>query len=85
MPRAEGKHYQGSGIRDFQKFVINKFISTSLFIYLLLFRATPMAYGGSKARGHIGATAAGLCHSHSNAGSEPHLQPTPQLTATLDP
>ena len=30
-----------------------------------------------------GAIAAGLCHS--NARSQPHLQPTPQLTATLDP
>ena len=30
-------------------------------------------------------TAAGLYHSHINAGSEPHLQPTPQLTSTLDP
>ena len=31
--------------------------------------------------------AAGLrqSHSHSHAWSEPHLQPTPQLTATLDP
>ena len=28
------------------------------------------AHGGSQARGHIGATAASLCHSHSNAGSE---------------
>ena len=33
----------------------------------------------------IGTTAAGIYHSHSNAGSEPRLQPTPQLTATLDP
>ena len=37
------------------------------------FRATPTAYGVSQARGLIGATAAGLHHSHSNAGSEPHL------------
>ena len=36
-----------------------------------------MAHGGSQARGRIGAVAAGLRHSHSNAGSEPHLQPTP--------
>ena len=36
-------------------------------------------------RGQIGAVAAGLCQSHSNGGSEPHLQPTPQVTATLDP
>ena len=29
----------------------------------------------------------GLCHSHShsNTGSEPRLQPTPQLMAMLDP
>jgi len=26
-----------------------------------------MAYGGSQAKGRIGATAASLCHSHSNA------------------
>ena len=38
-----------------------------------------------KARGPIGATAAGLYHSHSNAGSEPCLGPTPQLTAMPDP
>ena len=44
----------------------------------------PMAYGGSQARGPVGAIAIGLHQSHSNAGSEPHLQPTPQLTATLD-
>ena len=47
--------------------------------------ATPEAYGGSQARGQIGAAAAGLRHSHSNAGSELHLQPTPQLTATQAP
>ena len=35
--------------------------------------------------GLIGAVAAGLCQGHSNAGSELSLQPTPQLTATLDP
>ena len=35
-----------------------------------LFRAEPMAYGSSQVRGQIGATAASLCHSHSNAGSK---------------
>ena len=44
-----------------------------------------MAYVGSEATGLIRAVAAGLRHSHSNAGSEPYLEPTPQLTATLDP
>ena len=55
-----------------------------LFIYLL-FRAASSAYGGSQARGRIGAVAAGLGHSHSIAGSEPLLRPTPQLMATPDP
>ena len=56
-----------------------------LFIYLFcLFRAAPEAHGGSQARGQIRAIAAGLCHSHSNEGSEPCLQPTPQLTAMPD-
>uniref|UniRef100_A0A8C3YLS4 Dentin sialophosphoprotein n=1 Tax=Catagonus wagneri TaxID=51154 RepID=A0A8C3YLS4_9CETA len=38
----------------------------------------------SQARGLTGAVSASLRHSHSNAGSEPRLQPTPQLTATPD-
>ena len=47
----------------------------------------PTAYGGSQARGWIGAIAAGLrhSHSHSNLGSKPYLQTTPQLMATPDP
>ena len=60
----------------------------NLFYFFCLFifsRATPPAYGGSQARGQIGAVAAGLRQSHSNARSEPHLQPTPQLTAMPDP
>ena len=47
-------------------------------ILLLLFRAAPKAYGGSQARGSIGATAATLHHSHSNTGSAPdtlHIKP----------
>jgi len=38
--------------------------------FFCLFKATPGACGGSQARGPIGATAAGLHHSHSNARSE---------------
>jgi len=48
-------------------------------------RAASAAYGDSQARGPIEAVATGLCQSHSNAGSEPSLQPTPQLTATPHP
>ena len=46
----------------------------------LFFRAAPAAYGGSQARGHIGAVAVRLRHSHSNARSELDLQPMPWHT-----
>ena len=52
--------------------------------FFFFFRASSTAYGGSQAMGRIGATAAGLHHSHCKARSEPHLQPTPQLTAMPD-
>ena len=50
-----------------------EFYSISTFFFFGLFRAAPEAYGGSQARGSRGAKAAGLYHSHSNAGSEPCL------------
>ena len=63
-----------------------------LFICLFAFSwAAPAAHGGSQARCRIGTVAAGLCHSHSNMAAsatsriKPHLQPTPQIMATLDP
>ena len=40
------------------------------YYYFVFSRAVPVAYGGSQARGLIGAVAAGLHHSHSSAGSE---------------
>ena len=40
------------------------------FFFFILFRALPVAYGSSQARGRI--------------GSEPHLQPMPQLIAMPD-
>ena len=50
------------------------------FLFLFFFsRAAPTAYGGSQAMGLIGTVADGLRQSHSNAGSEPCLQLTPQL------
>ena len=40
------------------------------FFFFWFFRATPEAvYGGSQARGPIGAEATDLCHSHSNSGT----------------
>ena len=50
-----------------------------------IYLAAPAKYGGSQARGRIRAVAPGLRQSHSNTGTEPHLQPTPQLTAMPDP
>ena len=58
------------------------FIIIIIFCPFAVSWATPAAYGGSQARGRIRPVAAGLHHSHSNTGSELHLWPTPQLTAT---
>ena len=66
----------------FLLFLLNNLLFFCLFPFS---RATPSAYGGSQARGPIGAEAAGLHHSHSKAGSELHLGPTAQLTAMPDP
>ena len=67
-------------------FIFSPYLSL-LFIFILFVfsRAAPAAHGASQARGLIGATAAGLCQSHSNTGSELRLQPTPQPMATPDP
>ena len=43
------------------------------FFAFFFFRAALLGYGGSQARSQIGATAATLCHSHSDMGSELHL------------
>ena len=64
---------------------LSRFQCHLFFGLFCLFRATPVAYGGSQARGRIGAIAGGLHYSHSNAGSKPFLGPVPQLTAMPDP
>ena len=72
----------------FNFFCLFVFLSFCLFfavvVVVAISWAAPAAYGGSQARGRIGAVATGLRQSHSNAGSKPSLQPTPQLTATPD-
>ena len=60
----------------FHIFTVCVFFSFSFFFLM----ATPMAYGSSQARDHLG-----LHHSHRNAGSEQRLQPTTQLRVTPDP
>ena len=72
--------------KRYQVSVHHPLIFNSLFFFFLVFsRATPVAYGGSQARGLIEAAAAGLHHRCSNVGSKPRLRPTPQLRAMSDP
>ena len=54
------------------------------FVVVLVF-LTAVPKGSSQAKGQIRAVAAGLYHSHSHAGSKPHLRPTPQLKAMPEP
>ena len=56
-----------------------------LFVFFAFSRAALVAYRGSQARGLIRAVAASLHQSHSNVGSELHLQSAPQLMAMPDP
>ena len=69
----------------FPIFTISFFFLFFFLFVFLSFRAAPVAYGGSKARGLIRTVAAGLHPNHSNMGPEPRLRPTPQLTALPDP
>ena len=64
---------------------VRDFCALILFCFVFLFRAAPVTYGCSQARGQIRVAASGLCQSHSNAGSELCLRLTPQLVAMPDP
>ena len=69
---------------DFQAQKLLFFYYFLNFYSFCFFRTALRAYGGSQARGLIGAVAAGLHHSHSHAGSELRLRPTPQRTAVSE-
>ena len=56
----------------YSKFFTNVYVKLDS-IFFFFFRAAPEACGASQARGLMGAEAASLCHSHSNARSEPSL------------
>ena len=60
-------------------------ISEYLSEYIFPFLAAPVAYGSSQVRSRIRAAAAGLCYNHGNIRSGPHLRPTTQLVAVLNP
>ena len=61
------------------------FVVGCFFFFFCPFRAILVAYGGSQARGLKRAAGASLHQSHSNARSDPHLRPIPQLMAMPDP
>ena len=87
LPRFKSSSGGSGGMETLQNYIcFLGFFVLFCFVFCLfaISWAAPTAYGGSQARGPIGAVAAGLRQSHSNAGSEPRLQPTPQLTATPD-
>ena len=81
-----GKCHSLPDVVSFQFYCVyieKKYIYT--YIFFVLSRAAPAAYGCSQARGLIGALATGLHQNHSDMGSEPHLRSTPELTETPDP
>ena len=61
------------------------FLVVFFFLAFWLFKAAPVAYGGSQARGLIEAVTVGQHQSHGNARFELHLRPTPELMAIPDP
>ena len=56
-------------VLPFCVFSFNFLLFLFLFVCFGIFRAAPLAYGVSKARGQSRAVASGLHYSHSNAGS----------------
>ena len=59
--------------------------SPNAFIFIYFFRAGPAVYRSFQARSQNQSCSCRPSYSHSNAGSKPHLRPTQQLAATLDP
>ena len=66
-------HHLSSTVADINVSVLTAMLHERHFFFFLVFLPflgpLPATYGGSQARGLIGAVAAGLHHSHSNAGS----------------
>ena len=61
--------FQESAFERVMLTLTSQVLFLSFFLSFLLFRAFPVAYGGSQYRGPIRATAARLHHSHSHIGS----------------
>ena len=66
--------YKGNNFMWF-KLTVVRLIKANNYFFLPFFSgggAAPMSYGGSQARGCMGATSAILHHSHCHLGSESH-------------
>ena len=61
------------------------FVYSVIYLLFAISWAAPAAYGDSQARGLIGAVAAGLHHSHSNAGSVCDLHHSSRQQRILNP
>ena len=69
-----------------QQFVVSQFFFfLFLFCFALFFRATPVAYGSSKARGLIELQLSAYNTAATMQDPSHSLRPTPQLTAMPDP
>ena len=76
--------HNGNAIIFFKYIFLTFWFFWSIFYFILLFTYLyflSVAHGSSQTRGRFRATAASLHHSHSNARSKPHLQPTPWILA----
>ena len=61
---------------NLESFPHEESLSYNFLFFFVFSRATLAAYGDSQEMGLIGVVAAGLHQNHSNATSEPPLQPT---------
>ena len=76
MPRRELPYFFSDDLSPLQLFCLPLPLTLHLvfilFYFILFFRVASEAHGSSQAKGQIGAAAAGLHHSHSNARSVTH-------------
>ena len=78
----------GFGYLLYQQWKVYLSPSLPVFVFVLsfcLFQGRSCGISRFPGQGLNQAVASGLSQSHSNAGSRPRLQPTPQLTAMPDP
>ena len=73
IPTTDGLFILSPCVSSIVRMWILFYVMQIFFFFFLSFRATPVAYIGSLARGQTGAVAARLRQSHSNSGSKLRL------------